>query len=340
MEIDFSRDGEPVIDFESILPSTASDGSVDVVLCGVTLTIRQSSTLGGRVWAASLSLARRVEKGEIPRWLEREDGAEAEEEKEKEKRVHSRESPASGVGESWLKGARAIELGAGCAGLPSIALALTHGTRCVLAEHPEEAPLLRENIAAVQAQVKALALEGKVSRVAAEAIAAMGVVELDWNDHAGLASVVDAPAGTCASAGGADGGYDLVVFSDCAYATNHEPLLRAVVACCGPVGVVLAEESRRSEAVNEGFLRYFCDPTLFAVMPLDVGDSKTVETRVFLMRWQSESDARVARSAVASGTFVSAANKAGVVEFKEDGKRRKKVSKLAAAAVAPVLMTL
>jgi hypothetical protein len=48
---------------------------------------------------------------------------------------------------------RYTALGAGCAGLPGIALALRHKMKVVLTEMGDVIPLLRANVAAIQAQV-------------------------------------------------------------------------------------------------------------------------------------------------------------------------------------------
>lgn len=244
MEIDFSTDGEPVASFEDALPSKA-DGSVEVEICGVKLKISQASLLGERLWAAGLQLAKDIDQGVALRHFDH------------------------GGDEDGMKGKRVIELGAGCAGLPGIALALRHKMRVVLSEHPEVIPLLRANVAAIQTQVAALAAEGKVAPDAAEAVAAMRVVTLDWSDDALMAAIAagesyDRRGATAIDKGFGDdqrsllgSEFDMVVWADAGYLGDHDLLLRAAVACCGPKAFILIAESLRSEKVTEAFRRKF-----------------------------------------------------------------------------------
>lgn len=244
MEIDFSTDGEPVASFEDALPSKAN-GSVEVEICGVKLKISQASLLGERLWAAGLQLAKDIDQGVALRHFDH------------------------GGDEDGMKGKRVIELGAGCAGLPGIALALRHKMRVVLSEHPEVIPLLRANVAAIQTQVAALAAEGKVAPDAAEAVAALRVVTLDWSDDALMAAIAagesyDRRGATATDKGFGDdqrsllgSEFDMVVWADAGYLGDHDLLLRAAVACCGPKAFILIAESLRSERVTEAFRRKF-----------------------------------------------------------------------------------
>ena len=92
MEIDFSSNGEPSYDFEDALPSSA-DGTVEVDICGVVITLAQKNELGERLWASGLQLARDIEQGVVLRHLEQAGDDDI-------------------AKEAWLKGKRVVELGA------------------------------------------------------------------------------------------------------------------------------------------------------------------------------------------------------------------------------------
>jgi hypothetical protein len=130
MQLDFSGDGLPEPSFENAVDHDA-EGFATVPVCGVPLRLRQSEILGGRLWTGGLRLALEIERGVALRELgEGRDGA-----------------PSDGTS---LEGKRVIELGAGCAGLPGVALALRHKMRVTLSEHPDVVPILRENISSVK----------------------------------------------------------------------------------------------------------------------------------------------------------------------------------------------
>lgn len=62
-------------------------------------------------------------------------------------------------------------------------------------------------------------------------------------------------------------------------------------------------ESLRSEAATRGFRKAFGANGLFAVRVLGDGDLRINETWTLAMEWQNRSEGRLARRAVAQGTF-------------------------------------
>ena len=288
MQLDFSGDGLPEPMFENAVDHDA-EGFATVPVCGVPLRLRQSEILGGRLWTGGLRLALEIERGVALRELgEGRDGA-----------------PSDGTS---LEGKRVIELGAGCAGLPGVALALRHKMRVTLSEHPDVVPILRENIRSVKAQVAALASEGKLPRDVAEAVRGIEVVAFDWRDETALAAYATDAEATQTSIGNANesvsvGGLPLVIWADAGYFSDHSLLLRAAAATCAPGGVILATESLRSEAATRGFRKAFGANGLFAVRVLGDGDLRINETWTLAMEWQNRSEGRLARRAVAQGTF-------------------------------------
>ena len=286
MQLDFSGDGLPEPSFENAVDHDGA-GFATVLLCGVPLRLRQSEILGGRLWTGGLRLALEIERGVALRELgEGRDGA-----------------PSDGTS---LEGKRVIELGAGCAGLPGVALALRHGMRVTLSEHPDVVPILRENILAVKEQVTTLASEGKLASERAEAVRDIQVVAFDWRDEAALAAYATDAEATRPSRGNANesvGGFPLVIWADAGYFSDHSLLLRAAAATCAPGGVILATESLRSEAATRGFRKAFGANGLFAVRVLGDGDLRIDETWTLAMEWQNRSEGRLARRAVAQGTF-------------------------------------
>ena len=288
MQLDFSGDGLPEPMFENAVDHDA-EGFATVPVCGVPLRLRQSEILGGRLWTGGLRLALEIERGVALRELgEGRDGA-----------------PSDGTS---LEGKRVIELGAGCAGLPGVALALRHKMRVTLSEHPDVVPILRENIRSVKAQVAALASEGKLPRDVAEAVRGIEVVAFDRRDETALAAYATDAEATQTSIGNAKesvsvGGLPLVIWADAGYFSDHSLLLRAAAATCAPGGVILATESLRREAATRGFRKAFGANGLFAVRVLGDGDLRIDETWTLAMEWQNRSEGRLARRAVAQGTF-------------------------------------
>ena len=289
MQLDFSGDGLPEPSFENAVDHDA-EGFATVPVCGVPLRLRQSEILGGRLWTGGLRLALEIERGVALRELgEGRDGA-----------------PSDGTS---LEGKRVIELGAGCAGLPGVALALRHKMRVTLSEHPDVVPILRENIKSVKEQVAALASEGKLPRDVAEAVQSMRVVAFDWRDEAALAAyATDAEATQPSVRGNLNesenvGGFPLVIWADAGYFSDHGLLLRAAAATCAPGGEIHATEALRSEAATRGFRKAFGANGLFAVRVLGDGDLRVDETWTLAMEWQNRSEGRLARRAVAQGTF-------------------------------------
>lgn len=302
MQLDFSGDGLPEPSFENAVDHDGA-GFATVLLCGVPLRLRQSEILGGRLWSGGMRLALEIERGVALHELgEGREGA-----------------PLDGKS---LEGKRVIELGAGCAGLPGVALALRHGMRVTLSEHPDVVPILRENILAVKEQVTTLASEGKLASERAEAVRDIRVVAFDWRDEAALAAYAtdddasSSAAGDASSAafaaadatdiskaGDENGGFPLVIWADAGYFSDHSLLLRAAAAVCAPGGAILATESLRSEAATRGFRKAFGANGLFAVRVLGDGDLRIDETWTLAMEWQNRSEGRLARRAVARGTF-------------------------------------
>lgn len=291
MQLDFSGDDFPVASFENAVQHDA-DGYACVPVCGVPLRLRQSEILGGRLWLGGMRLALEIERG-----------------------IALRELGEGGEGASAasLVGKRVAELGAGCAGLPGVALALRHKMRVTLTEHPDVIPILRENIDAVKSQVAHLAARGEVDRDAADAVAAISVLPLDWNDHEALRAL--ATGAELDDEGrpvtrddptiqpNYDAGFPLVVWADAGYFSEHTALLRAAAALVAPTGVVLAVESLRSESATRSFRRAFGAAGLFAVRVLGEGDLRVDETWTLAMEWQNRAEARQARRAVAEGRF-------------------------------------
>ena len=187
MQIDFSADG---FDFATSVGYERAVGDGEpIVLCGVPLVVEQTRDVdddggtGNVLWAGGVQLARELERGvardELTRRLllaemDPRDGRRKEED-------HLRSAP------------RAIELGAGCAGLPGVVLALRFGMRVTLTEHPLMIPTLTRNLESIKAQVNALAGAGSIDEDAVNAVNAIEIRALDWGDDEALAELAGGP---------------------------------------------------------------------------------------------------------------------------------------------------
>ena len=273
MQLDFSSADLPAPSF--LYAVSHDDGGFSTVtICGVPLRLRQSDILGGRLWSGGVRLAVEIEKGIALRTLG--------------------ESQGSGKGGDGLHGKRVIELGAGCAGLPGVALAIKHGMTVTLTEHPDVVPILRENIESVKAQIDELLKKGEVSNAVADAVQQISVASFDWNDEKALSQYADETNNSS---------FPLVVWADAGYFSDHLKLVKAAVAVTSPTGVILAVESLRSESSTRTFRKAFGCAGLFAVRVLGKGNRNVDETWTLAMEWQNQSEAREARKAVCEGAF-------------------------------------
>ena len=318
MEIDFSaEDGEPRYSFESCGADTDADGVVTFEVCGAPMIVRQGGELGERLWASGMDLAREIERGvalrHVPEHLiasrpfgspvrrANDDGGDPPADDSSGLKLD-----AEDAGEDPLRHARVLELGAGCAGLPGLAMALRHGCTVTLTEHPDVVPLLRANVAQFQARISAMAGVNEISETVADAAARAS--------FAGTASVPAAYVTTDGddvrrvvtrrSASPALGASDGVVWADAGYlGDDNDALLTAAVACVAPGGKILACESLRSQAKTTTFRRIFGALGFFCVKVLGDGVKGNVDAWVYAMTWQCEAEACLARKRIAEGSF-------------------------------------
>jgi precorrin-6B methylase 2 len=307
MEIDFSaEDGEPRYSFESCGADTDADGVVTFEVCGAPMIVRQGGELGERLWASGMDLAREIERGvalrHVPEHLiaSRPFGSPVRREENDDTSTGGdphQANDSSGLrledaGEDPLRHARVLELGAGCAGLPGLAMALRHGCTVTLTEHPDVVPLLRANVAQFQARITAMAGVNEISETIAAAAARVSVEALDWTDRDALKRVAEGD------------GYDIVVWADAGYlGDDNDALLTAAVACVAPGGKILACESLRSQAKTTTFRRIFGALGFFCVKVLGDGVKGNVDAWVYAMTWQCEAEACLARKRIAEGSF-------------------------------------
>lgn len=275
MWIDFNSDGEPHAAFKGEYDADEA-GIVSVDVGGATLSVEMGAgrvgeaddTLGtGAVlWAAGPAMARALTSA-----LRADDGL-------------------------WgLRGRDAIELGAGCSGLPGAALALAGCSSVTLTDTAELAGRLAANVRRY-AQTAALGASQRAR------LGRLRVRPLDWADAAALADL----------AGGE--GYGLVVCADCDYATSlHGPLLgvtRAALAADASA-VALFCSGARCQSTLDAFLALLAatfDVTEVAeadgLRPLTADESRRAAAgdslRYFAASWPDVAAARAARAQIAS----------------------------------------
>lgn len=309
MEIDFSsEDGEPRYGFESCGASADAEGRVTFEVCGASLIVKQGPELGERLWASGMALAREIERGvalrHVPNSLSvavssRPSGAPARPARRASAGGDSLDVAMGrlklGIDENDddpLRDARVVELGAGCAGLPGLAMALRHGCTVTLTEHPDVLPLLRANVEEFQAQISALASVNASFEKLADAAMRVSVEALDWTDREALARVAEGS------------GYDVVVWADAGYlGDDNDALLSAAVACTAPGGKIIACESLRSEAKTRLLRRIFGALGFFCVKVLGNGMKGNADTWTYAMTWQCEAEAVSARRRISDGSF-------------------------------------
>jgi hypothetical protein len=267
------------------------------------MIVRQGGELGERLWASGMDLAREIERGialrHVPEHLiasrpfgspvrrANDDGGDPPADDSSGLKLD-----AEDAGEDPLRHARVLELGAGCAGLPGLAMALRHGCTVTLTEHPDVVPLLRANVAQFQARITAMAGVNEISETVAAAAARVSVEALDWTDRDVLKRVAEGD------------GYDVVVWADAGYlGDDNDALLTAAVACVAPGGKILACESLRSQAKTTTFRRIFGALGFFCVKVLGDGVKGNVDAWVYAMTWQCEAEACLARKRIAEGSF-------------------------------------
>ena len=270
MQLDFSSPDLPAPEYEHAVHHDEA-GFSQVIICGVPLRVRQSEILGGRLWSGGVRLAVEIEKGIALRELG---------------------LGQAGATDTELHGKQVLEIGAGCAGLPGLALAIKHKMRVTLTEHPDVVPILLENILAVKAQVSTLFGKGEVQKDVHDAVQAVEVVAFEWNDQAALSKYASETEA-----------FQLVVWADAGYFSDHMSLLRCAVAATSPTGAILAVESLRSESSTRTFRKAFGANGLFAVRVLGNGDHKVDETWTLAMEWQNKHEAVAARQSVVDGKF-------------------------------------
>ena len=310
MEIDFSSDdGEPRYGFESCGASADAEGRVTFDVCGASLIVKQGPELGERLWASGMALAREIERGVALRHVPNSLSAAVSSRPSGAPAGPARRASAGGDSldgalgrmrlgidandDDPLRNARVVELGAGCAGLPGLAMALRHGCTVTLTEHPDVLPLLRANVEELQAQISALASANESFEKLADAAMRVSVEALDWTDREALARV----------AGGS--GYDVVVWADAGYLGDdqNDALLSAAVACTAPGGKIIACESLRSEAKTTTLRRMFGALGFFCVEVLGSGVRGNADTWTYAMTWQCEAEAVSARRRIGEGSF-------------------------------------
>ncbi|GHP07770.1 hypothetical protein PPROV_000651200 [Pycnococcus provasolii] len=179
-------------------------------------------------------------------------------------------------------GIRALELGAGCAGLPGMALAALVADEVTLTDVASALPLLEEN---VRRFTDAAAASGNTR------CGKIDVRAFDWLDGEHIADMAS------------DLGYDVVVGTDIAYADSLlEPLVRATMAVLKPGGVLLLSENLRSRRMHHEARAAFGKPGYFAVTVPQVGtfaDHLEEEAALLVGTWQCESEARAMRRKLA-----------------------------------------
>ncbi|XRB18227.1 protein N-lysine methyltransferase [Pseudoscourfieldia marina] len=179
-------------------------------------------------------------------------------------------------------GIRALELGAGCAGLPGMALAALVADEVTLTDVASALPLLEEN---VRRFTDAAAASGNTR------CGKIDVRAFDWLDGEHIANMAS------------DLGYDVVVGTDIAYADSLlEPLVRATMAVLKPGGVLLLSENLRSRRMHHEARAAFGKPGYFAVTVPQVGtfaDHLEEEAALLVGTWQCESEARAMRRKLA-----------------------------------------
>lgn len=283
MWIDFGADGEPEAAFKGAYePDEAGVVRVDVGI-GVELAVKMgdgrvgavesSLGTGAVLWAAGPAMARALSKALLP---------------------------ADGL---WgLRGRAAIELGAGCAGLPGTALALAGIASVVLTDTVGVVDALATN-------VEGYALTPGLNDDARGRLQRISARPLNWSDDDALAAL----------ARGA--GYGLVVCADCdspcdSPTSLHAPLIRTVCAALSaePGSVALFCSGSRSESLLRDFLGLLAASLTVTEVSCDDGFANplTAEAaralanddglRCFAARWSDAAAAHAARAAIAAAS--------------------------------------
>lgn len=282
MELDLAADGCPVegLGFNTG-PGVARDGEVDVSIGGVRFAVRQARGASAEdgfsldmdkvLWEAGAVLAQFLER----QCLQPQDAAVP-----TNLPVLARAAAERRAGRPTSL--RAIELGAGCAALPGLALAALACDEVTLTDISDALPLLRENVRRFSDAFP----PGVGARVT--------VAPLDWASPADLAH---AAAGE---------GYDVVVAADVAFAEGMvESFVQAAMACLKPTGVLVLQEGTRSQRLHYKVRSSLGAAQRFATVvapsargaharPLDD------DTCTLVSRWQCASDARDARRRLAA----------------------------------------
>ena len=265
MMIDFSDDGPPVARFCTDTQAKGSQrfevpgGSVEAEQAGMDEAL--SLGTGALLWQSSPALAQALARG------------------------------TGRFGSERIAGMRALELGAGCAALPSVVAAVL-GARVVATDLQVLVPSLRANL---ERYVQTAVGEGISAAIAQN----LAVQSLDWTSEAQLAEL----AGS--------GGYDLVLCADCI--DESEALLGALVdvicASLAPSGVALIASGARSQRLLAIFLagleRHFHVETLSdALGSLSTAEAAVAaqrdETRFFAATWIADEAAASGRAAHAA----------------------------------------
>lgn len=160
MMLDFFADGEMQVAFDT---DHGEDEDREITLFGVTFQVKQergsmpisqeSMVVGNTLWNSSIILMRYIESGA--------------------------EGTAHEYAPEFCKGKRAIELGAGCAGLVGLSMACLGCAEVTITDKAEVLPLLRENVKRFLDAAKALP-EGALPMGCAALRGKILVEEFDW----------------------------------------------------------------------------------------------------------------------------------------------------------------
>jgi len=164
MMLDFFADGEMQVAFDTD-HGQAEDREIS--LFGVTFKVKQergsmpisqdSMIVGNTLWNSSIVLTRYIESGA--------------------------EGTSHEFSSQFVKGKRAIELGAGCAGLVGLSMACLGCSEVTLTDKAEVLPLLRENVRRFLEAAKELPV-GLLPEDSAARSGRIYVEEFDWLDEA------------------------------------------------------------------------------------------------------------------------------------------------------------
>mmetsp|Transcript_24455 Transcript_24455/g.39387 ORF Transcript_24455/g.39387 Transcript_24455/m.39387 type:complete len:282 (+) Transcript_24455:97-942(+) len=267
--LDFFAEGEMQVAFDT---EYGEDEDREVTMFGVTFKVKQergsmpvsqgSMVVGNTLWNSSIILTKYLE-----------DGA---------------EGTAHEFSAAACKGKRAIELGAGCAGLVGLSLACLGCSHVTITDKAEVLPLLRENVRRFIEAAQALPTNTLPTHCAA-ILGNIYVEELDWLDS----SQIRAQAG--------NQGFDLVVGADISYATSfHASLLDTTCAVAAPHAYILMAEDLRSPPAHRAFRSMFGLMGFFSVQIIGA-PKKLSQCNVLSLHWQSQAEAIALRQNMAKG---------------------------------------